>query len=126
MAGHAPLEYWRQVEAKAVHMHLLHPVVQAVDDHPADDGMIHVQSVSRAAIIGLPSTGLLQNIVGAVFQPAKTQSGSVVIIFRGVVENDVEDDFDTSSVQSLHHVAKFDHGAQRISVRAVCLVWRKE
>ena len=49
-----------------------------------------------------------------------------MVAFGGVVEDDVENDFDARAVQRLDHVAKFVDRTQRILPRAVRLVRCKE
>jgi hypothetical protein len=49
-----------------------------------------------------------------------------VIAFRGVVEDDVENDLDARAMQRLDHVAELVDGTERILTRAVAPVRRKE
>jgi hypothetical protein len=49
-----------------------------------------------------------------------------VVAFRGVVEDDVENDLDARPMQRLDHVAKLVNGTQRILPRAVATVRSKE
>ena len=120
------IEDRRQVEAEAIHVHLFHPIAEAVHDHPADDGMIGVERVSRAAVIGVARAVLFENVVGAVVQTAEAERRPAVVAFGGVIEDHVENDLDARPVQRLHHVAKLVHRAERILTRAVALVRRKE
>ena len=116
----------RQIEPKAVHVHLLDPVAETVDDHAADDGMVGVERVAAAAVVGIARAVLLEDVVRAVVQPAEAQRRPGVVAFRGVVEHDVENDLDAGAVQRLDHVAKFVHRAERVLARAVGLVRREE
>ncbi len=116
----------RQVEAKAVHVHGFDPVAETVDDQAADDRMIGVERVAGAAVIGVARPIFLKDVVGAVVQPTETQRRPGVVAFRGVVEDDVENDLDARPMQRLDHVAKLVNGTQRVLTRAVALVRRKE
>jgi hypothetical protein len=49
-----------------------------------------------------------------------------MVAFRCVVEDNIENDLDTSPVQRLNHVSKFVQWAERVLARAVRLVRRKE
>src|SRR5262249_26017360 len=69
---------------------------------------------------------LLEDVVRHVVQPAKAESGAVVVTLRGVVEHDVEDDLDAGSVQRLDHVTKLVDGPLRIATGAVGVVRREE
>ena len=106
-------------------MHLLDPVAEAVHDHAADDGVIGVERVARAAVIGVARAVLLQDVVGAVVQSAKAERRSAMVAFRGVVEDDIENDLDAGPMQRLDHVAKLVHRAERILARAVGLCGAK-
>ena len=107
-------------------MHLLDPITKAVHDHPADDGMIGVERISGAAVIGIARAIVIENIVSAVVQTTKTQRRPVMVTFRRVVEHNVEDHLDTCPVQRLDHVAEFVQRAERVLARAVRMMRRKE
>jgi hypothetical protein len=49
-----------------------------------------------------------------------------MVAFSCVIENDIENNFNTSPVKRFHHVAKFVYRAERILTRAVALVGREE
>ena len=86
----------RQIEPEAVYVHRLDPVAETVHDHPADDGMIGVERVSRAAVIGVARAILFEDVVGAVVQTAETQRRPAVVAFGGVIEDNVENDLDAA------------------------------
>ena len=62
----------------------------------------------------------------ALSSPRKHSVGPSLVAFRGVVEHDVENDFDARPVQRLDHVAELVHRAERILARAVRLMRREE
>jgi hypothetical protein len=107
-------------------MHFRDPVAQAVNDQTADDGVIGVERVAAAGVVGVPGASLFEDVVGWVVDAAETESRPCVIAFRRVVEYHVENDLDARAVQCLDHVAKFVHRAERILTRAVRRVWGKE
>ena len=116
----------RQIEAEAVDVHLLDPVAEAVDDHPADDRMIGVERVAGAAVVGVARAVVFEDVVGRVVESAEAQRRPAVVAFGGVVEDDVENDLDAGPVQRLDHVAKLVDRTERILTRAVGLVRREE
>ncbi|KAF5408087.1 MAG: hypothetical protein Udaeo2_17390 [Candidatus Udaeobacter sp.] len=107
-------------------MHFFDPVAEAVQDHSADNRMIRVECVSRAAVIRVARAILFENVVGGVVQAAKTQGRPIVIAFRSVVEHNVKNDLDAFPVQRLDQIAKLIQRPERIFSRTIRLVWRKE
>ena len=130
LAQHVPdavaREDRREVEAEAVHVHLLDPVAEAVHDHASDDRVIGVERVAAAAVVGVPRAAVLEDVVREVVQPAEAERRPVEAALGRVVEDDVEDDLEARPVQRLHHVTELVHGAERILSRAVRLVGREE
>ena len=116
----------REIEPESVHVHHLDPVPEAVHDHPADDGVVGVERVSTAGVVGVASAVVLQDIVRRVVQAPEAQRRPMVIALRGVIEHDVEDHLEARPVQRLHHVTELVDRTQRISTRAVRLVGREE
>jgi hypothetical protein len=88
--------------------------------------MIGVQSVAGAAVVGVASAVLLEDVVCGVVQTAEAQGRPALIALGGVVEHDVEDDLGAGPVQRLDHVAELVHRAERIFARAARLVRREE
>ena len=107
-------------------MHLLDPVPEAIEDHPANDRMIRVERISRPAVIGIPRRIPVENIIRAVIEAAETQRWPAMVAFGGMVEDHVENDLDPGAMQCLNHVAELIHRAERVLPRAVCLVRCKE
>ncbi len=107
-------------------MHLLHPVAETVDDQPADDGMVGVERVAAAGVVGVPRVLPFEHVVGAVAEPAETDRRAALIALRGVVEHDVEDDLEPGPVERLHHVAELVDRPERILPRAERRVGREE
>src|SRR5262249_24312770 len=106
-------------------MHLFDPIAEAVQNHPADDRMIRVECVYRAAVIGVARAILFENVVDGVVQTEKNKGRPLVIPFGGVAEHNVENDLDARPVQRLNHVAKLVQWPEWVLARAVRLVRRK-
>ena len=126
MTGRIARQDGGEIEPETIHVHFLHPVAKAVHDHAADNGMIGVEGIPGTAEIGVPGAIVVEDVVGAVVDPAKAQRRAVMVAFGGVIEHHVENDLDSRPVQRLDHVAKFVHRTQGILTRAVRLVRRKE
>ena len=107
-------------------MHLANPIAQAIDNHPPNNGMIGVESVATAGVVGVLRKVLFQYVIGGVVKTAETQSRPVVTAFGSVVENDVENHFYARAMQCFHHIAEFVDGAKWILLRAVGLMWREK
>ena len=116
----------REVEPEPVHVHLLHPVAEAVHDHPAHDRVIGVQRVARAGVVGVARAVFLEDVVRRVVEPSEAERRTALVALRGVVVHDVEDDLEPRAVQRLDHVAELVEHAERIRARAVRLVRREE
>src|SRR5436305_9693284 len=91
-------QYGGEIEPEAVHVHLRDPVPKAVHDHPTHDRVICIQRVPGAAVIGVPGTILLKDVIRAVVYAPITQRWTAVVALGRVIEDDVENDFDTRAV----------------------------
>jgi len=103
-------------------MHFLDPVAETIDDKASYDGVIRVERVATAGVVGVARAAGLEDVVGRVVDAAKAEGRPGVIAFRRVVEDDVKNDFNTGTVQRLDHVAEFIHRAEGILPRAIRLV----
>ena len=74
--------------------------------------MIGFECVAGAAVIGITRTVLLEDVVDARCLFRENTRSARVVPFGGVIENNIENDFDSCPVQRLHHVAKLVHRAQ--------------
>jgi len=88
--------------------------------------MIRVKGIARSAVIRVARAVRPENVVGAVVQPTEAQSRSAVAAFRSMVEDHVENDLDSRSMQRLDHVTELVHRAKPIPARTKGLVRRKE
>ena len=100
-------------------MHLGDPVPQTVLDHPPHDRLVGVQRVAAPAVVVIPRSVVLEDVVDVVGQAPIAERRSVGSAFGGVIEDHVEDDFDARAMQRLHHVAEFVEHGQRLRARAV-------
>src|ERR1700752_2107116 len=111
-----------EIETEAIHVHLFDPIAKTVHNHSANDRMISIERISSSAVVGVTRPVLLQEIVGAVVDAAKTQCRPMVVAFRRVIEHDVQNDLNACSMQALDHIAKLIHGAKRVAPRTIGLM----
>src|SRR5215813_5788218 len=126
MAGRIACENRGKVKTKTIHVHLFNPITEAVDDHSANNRMIRVQGISRAAIVRITGPVWLQNVIGVVVDPTKTDSWAALITFCGVIKDNVQDYLDSRPVQGFYHVSELLNGAQRSLSGAIRLVRSEE
>src|SRR4029077_8029578 len=107
-------------------MHLLDPITEAVHNHPADDRIVRIECVAGAAVIRVVGTILFENVIGSVAQTAKTEGWPVLVAFGGVIEDNIENEFDTRAMERLNHIPELVQRPEWIPSRAVGLVRRKE
>ena len=99
-----PRQRGGEIEPEAVHMHLQHPVAQAVHDELQDPGMADVQRVAAAGVVQIVARVVGdQPVVRGVVDPAKRQRRAQVIAFSGMVVHHVENDLDARVVERLDH-----------------------
>src|ERR1700733_2933729 len=98
VAARIARENRREIEAIPVHVHLLYPIADTVDDQSAHNRMIGVERVPCTAEVRISGSVLLQNAVGVVIKSAKAECRPGVIAFRCVIEDNVENDFDPCPV----------------------------
>ena len=103
-------ERGREVEAEPVDVHLEHPVAQAVHDQLQHVRVPHVQRVAGAGVVHVVAPVVRdETVVRRVVDPLERQHRPEVVPLRGVVVDDVEDDFDARLVQRLHQVLELLH-----------------
>ena len=110
----------RQIEAEPVDVHLHHPVAQAVHDQLQHARAAHVQRVAAAGeVLVVARRVRLQPVVRRVVDAAQRQRRPEVVALRGVVVDDVEDDFEAGGVQRAHHHLELAHALERRRRRGV-------
>ena len=93
-----------QIETEAIHVHIVHPVPQAIHHELERTRMEEVERVPGPGEIHVvPGVFRRQSVIGGVIHPSKTQSGAQVIPFRGVIVNHIQDHLDAGRVQIAHH-----------------------
>ena len=104
----------REIEAEAVHVHLGHPVPEAVHDQLQHARASHVEGVPAAGeVLVVARRVRLQPVVGRVVDAAQRDRRPEMIPFRGVVVDDVEDDFEPCGVQRPHHHLELAYAFER-------------
>ena len=107
-------------------MHVGDPVPQAVEDQPAHHRVVRVQRVAGAGVVRVARAVGFEEVVRVVVEAAERQRGSVVVPFRGVVVDDVQDHLDARAVQRLDEVPELVDRSQRVATRAVAGVGGEE
>ncbi len=126
LAGAIAAENGREIEAKTVDVIIMDPVSQAMKNHFADDGVVAVDGVSATRIVFVIAFVVFQHVIDGVFQTLEAQDRSSLVAFASVIENDIQDDFDSRFVQSFDHLFEFGHlGAGRLAGR-ISTMWREE
>src|SRR6185437_11653710 len=116
----------RQIEAEAIHVHLFDPIAEAVYNHAPDGGIIRIQRVPGATKVGVAGAVAFKQVVSTVIDSTKTECRAIVITLRCVIEDNVEDDFDPCSMQSLDHITELVDRSERILTRTVGTVRGEE
>ena len=101
-------EHGGQIEAKAVHVHFLDPILEAFDDRGADLGMFAVDGIAAAGEVLVAALVLRQKtVVHRVVEALEADHRSRFAAFGGVIEHHVQDDLDAGPVKSLGHGLEF-------------------
>jgi hypothetical protein len=115
-----PRERAREIEAEPIHVHLQHPVAEAVHDELEYARALHVQRVAAARVVHvMPRIVRHEPVVVQVVYAAQRERGPHVIALRRVVVNHVENHLDARRVQRAHHHLKLAHRFQRRDRRRV-------
>ena len=123
--GAAAAQRGGKVEAKAVDVHLLHPVAQRVHDQPQRLGAVRIDGVAGPGVVDVAAAVLSQTVVGAVVEPTEAQRRPQFVSLGGVVENHVEDHLEPGGVQRLDHRLELVDLAAAIAARRVLVVGRE-
>ena len=100
----APHEHRCQVETEPVHVHVGHPVPQAVHHESHRAAVEHVEAVAGAREVHVVA-GIVRHepVVDGVVDAAERQGRPELVALAGVVVDHVEDHLDPGPVQCLHH-----------------------
>mmetsp|Transcript_1907 Transcript_1907/g.4738 ORF Transcript_1907/g.4738 Transcript_1907/m.4738 type:complete len:412 (-) Transcript_1907:1781-3016(-) len=104
-----------EVEAEAVHVVLLHPLHQAVDDHLGRHRMVGVDGVAAARVVQQLDVRLLvELVVDRVVDAAKGDEVGVIIAALGcVIVHDIQNDLNAGLVQRLDHLLELARSGHR-------------
>ena len=120
-------ESGREIEAETVHVHVVHPVAQAVHHQLERARMEQIERVAGAGEIEIePRIFRHEAVIGLVIDPAETERRAQVISFRGVIVNDVENHFDPGGVEIAHHRFEFGHLAAGRAAAGIFPLRREE
>jgi hypothetical protein len=99
-----------EVEPEAVHVHLEHPVTQAVHDQLERLRLGDVEGVAAAREVDVAGAILLREaVVDRVVEATERKSRAEAVAFARVVVDDVEHDLDPRAVKELHHLLELAH-----------------
>src|SRR5207253_9581142 len=114
------------VEAESIHMCLPDPVAQAIHNQFPDDGMVAIQSVPTARVVGVEALIVFEDVVAAIVDSLEAEDRAELIALVGMVEHDIQDDFDTCFVKRLDHVPKFIELMPSLRSDAVARLWSEK
>ena len=116
----------REIEAEPVDVHLDDPVPQAVHDELQHAWIPHVQRVATTGEVLIEARLIrLEPVVRRVVDAAQRQRRSLVIAFRAMVVDHVENHFEVRGVQRAHHHLELAHRILRRRRRRVLNLRRK-
>src|SRR5271157_1188377 len=98
-----------KIKAKAIHVHLEDPINETIDDKLAHHRVAAVKRVSAPRVVLVKSLVPLQHVIDAVVEPAKGNSGTLLVAFGRVVENNVKNYLDACFMKLPHHLFKLNH-----------------
>ncbi len=108
-AVHVPAEHRGEIEAEAVDVHLHDPVAQGVEDEVADDRVRRVDRLPRAGEVAIEALVGVQPVVDRVVDAPEPHRRSQLVAFARVVEDHVEDHFETRPVKGADHLLELQH-----------------
>src|SRR5262249_55223674 len=90
---------------ETIDMHVANPVAQASHDEITDNRVVAIHGVAATGVVQVAAV-FVEQVIEFVIEPAEAEGAAAIVALAGVVEDDIEDDLDTGSVQSLDHVAE--------------------
>ena len=114
-----------QVEAEPVHVHLAHPIAQAVRHHLQHAGVADVDGVAGAGVVHVaPFVAGHQAVIAEVVDPAERQRGPPFVALGGVIVHHVQDHLEPGVVEARDHL--FELGEREIRAVGIARVRREE
>ncbi len=93
-----------KIKTETIDMHVDDPVTQGSDDHIAYNRVITIYRISTSGIIFiLPGFGI-SDVVGRIVNSSIVEGVPVLIAFGSMVEDDIQDHFDTCLVKFENHL----------------------
>ena len=93
-----------QIEPEPVHVHVLHPIAQAVHHQLKHLRVPHVESVAGAGEIHVKARlAGNQAVVSGIVNALEAERRPHLVAFGGVVVYHVQNDFDSGAVHGFHH-----------------------
>ena len=107
-------------------MCLSDPVAQAIHNQFLDDGMVAIQSITNPCVVGVEALIVFEDVVAEIVDSLEAEDRSELIALVGMVEHDVQDDFDACFVKRLYHVSKFIELISNFRSDAVARLWSEK
>ena len=106
-----------EIKTKPVHVHLEHPVAQTVHHQLKRVRMQQVERVPGPGEIHVQTRVFrMQPVIRDIVDATETKRRPEMISFRGVIVDDVEDDFDAGGVETAHHRFELGHLSAKCAV----------
>ncbi|MNU90348.1 hypothetical protein D3C71_802130 [compost metagenome] len=109
-----------QVEAEAVHVHVLHPVAQRIHHHAQCTGVGQVEGVAGAGVVDVVARVVGQAIVAGVVDALERQRRAQLVAFGGVVVDHVQDHLQPGRMHPGHHLLELGDGVGGQQPRVRC------
>ena len=108
-------------------MHFAYPITQTIDDIGTHHRMIAVHRVAAARKILVKTlVFFFKHIVNGIFKAAKIQRKAVLIPFGGMIEHNVQNNFQTVFMHFAHHFFKFAYAGTRCFIGCIGSFRRKK
>ena len=116
-----------KIETETVDIGFMDPIAEAIDDQLPHHWMRGAQIVFASAVVNVAAHVIwVEHVVGAVVDPPVAISRPVAAAFRGMIVDDIENDFDAGLVQGFDHGTKFVQRTTRFSIAAILRMRRKK
>ena len=97
-----------QIEAKAIHVHGPHPVLQAIDDEARHQGVVGVEGIAAAGEVQIATlVDAVEQVKGLVAKALEIEDRPIGPALSRVIEDHVQNDADARPMQGLDHVPEF-------------------
>ena len=93
-----------EIEAKAVDVHLRHPIAEDVDDQLPHPGVVAIQRVPAAGVIAVGACVGVDQVVDRIVDAAERMRRPPLVPLRCVIQHDVQDDRDAGAVKAFDHL----------------------